>query len=99
MDTDLASFPLHGWRLDGSFSYGQDELYGGLPQVMVLVFCENEKATATRTLRMMEARGVKTARLAEVQHVDEKTYVYVFAEQPDFASFCERTGLNVEPSV
>ncbi len=73
----LASFPLDGWRPDGSLSYGQDELYGGIPHVMVRIFPEYERSTAMRTLSMLATEGVKTARLAEVQHVDEKTYVYV----------------------
>jgi hypothetical protein len=99
MATDFSSFPLNGWREDGSRSYGQDELYGGLPSVMVRVFAAAERSTAVQTHRTLQAAGVQTARLAEVQHVDGKDYLHVFAERSEFATFCSRASLNVGTSV
>ena len=96
--TDIAQFPTTGWRRDGSNSYGKAELYFAIPKVVVRQFQEGERSVAETTLRLLREGGVNTARLAEAQHTDNRTYLYVFAEAGDFFSFRDKFLPNVQVS-
>ena len=96
--TDIAQFPMTGWRRDGSNSYGQAELYYAIPKVIVNVFPEAERSTAEAALRVMRDAGVKSARLSEAKHTDNCTYLYVFAEASDFLAFRDGFLPNVRVS-
>jgi hypothetical protein len=88
-------FPLLGWQVRGSNSYGSYELYGGIPHVVVKIFPENERTVAQDTYSFLKNNGLSTATIAEVKHTDERLYFYVFSEQQEFLSNCERLFPNV----
>jgi hypothetical protein len=93
---DLAGFPVEGWRYDGSFSYGQDELFQGLRKVVTKVFTTYDAAQSA--LRVLQRAKVKTARLTDAQHVDGRTYYYVFAERTEFLKFRDLAIPNLKIS-
>ena len=95
---DIAQFPVTGWQRDGSSSYGKAELYYAIPKVIVKVFPEAERQIAQTALRVLREAGVDSAQLSEVQHTDNHTYLYVFAEVGDFLSFRDNVLPNVEIS-
>jgi len=88
-------FPLIGWQLSGSNSYGTYELYGGIPHVVVKIFPENERTFAQDTYNFLKNNGLSTTTIAEVKHTDEQLYFYVFSEQQEFLSIRERSFPNV----
>ncbi|MFZ3087000.1 MAG: hypothetical protein WA123_02940 [Methylotenera sp.] len=94
MDSNF-HFPLIGWLLRGSNSYGSYELYKGIPHVAVKIFPESERILAQETYNFLKNNGLSTATLAEVKHTDEQLYFYVFSEKEEFLSISERLFPNV----
>jgi len=95
---DISRFPEDGWRYDGSYSYGQAELYYAIPRVVVRMFGEPDKRVADAVLSTLREAGVKTSRLTEAQHTDGRKYFYVFAERGDFLLFRDRFIPHVQIS-
>lgn len=77
-------FPIEGWRFAGSDSYGAAELYRDIPHVVVRIFSEEEKVPAEKTYELLIEKGISTANIEQVTHVDKKPYFYVFAEKGEF---------------
>lgn len=75
--------PVDGWLKAASDSYGTDELFRGTPHTVVRIFTPEAESEARAAHIALLERGVTTATLDEVTHVDGMVYFYVWAERDE----------------
>jgi len=92
-------FPTEGWRFAGSNSYGTAELYHNIPKVVVKQFMEDDSELAKQTHQFLKVSGVISATIEEVKHIDNKVFLYVFAERQEFLNYCDRLFPGIQISA
>lgn len=77
------SFETTGWLRAASNSYGADDLFRGTARTLVRVFPASDETEARNTYSTLVERGVTTATLDRIVHVDGAPYFYVWAERSE----------------